>query len=107
MKKKLKPLIVIAFISPIFTFAQKQNFKDTIFIKNYFPTEKVSYLYSKPNISAKTKIKIPPKVMVTTINKSGNFEYGDFSVSSNKSYRGWFLVSHLQRVVFTPPKVVK
>lgn len=81
------------------------NFQDTAFIKNYLLANKIAYLYAKPNLASKTKIRIPKNVMITTINRSGNFEYGDFSVSSNKSFRGWFLISDLQGIIFTPFKV--
>ena len=86
--------------------ALRYNFQDTIFIKNYVCT-KTAYLYSKPNLASKTKIKIPKNVMITTINRSGDFEYGDFSVSSNKSFRGWFLKSDLQSMFLSPPKTHK
>ena len=81
-----------------------ENFQDTIFIKNYV-CNKTAYLYSKPNLASRTKIRIPKNVMITTINKSGDFEYGDFDVSSNKTFRGWFLKSDLQIISFAPPKV--
>ena len=83
-----------------------QNLEDTIFIRNYF-CKKTAYLYSKPSLSFKTKIKIPKNVGITTINESGNFEFGNFNVSSNKTFRGWFLKSDLQSLSFTPPKTNK
>ena len=83
------------------------NFQDTAFIKNYIVGNKVAYLYDKPNLASKTKIKIPKNVMITTIRRSGNFEYGDFSVSSTKSFKGWFLVSDLKGIMFAPPKTNK
>lgn len=84
----------------------KQGLEDTIFIRNYI-CKKTAYLYSKPSLSAKTKTKIPKTVMITTINESGDFEYGNFNVSSNKSFTGWFLKSDLQSLSFTPPKTDK
>jgi hypothetical protein len=80
------------------------NFQDTAFIRNYIAANKIGFLYAKPNLASKTKIRIPKNVGITTIRRSGNFEYGDFSVSSNKSYKGWFLISDLQGIIFTPPK---
>jgi hypothetical protein len=83
-----------------------RKFQDTNFIKNYFTFNKNTYLYTKPNLNSKTKIKVPNNVMITTINKSGQFEYGKFNVSSTKSFRGWFLISDLQVMKLTPPKSV-
>lgn len=82
-----------------------QNLQDTDFIKNYIVGNEVAYLYTKPNLASKTKIKIPNNVGITTIKKSGNLEYGSFNVSSTKSYKGWFLISDLKSIMFTPPKV--
>ena len=99
-------LIFCCFYVP--TIAQERIIKhDTIFIKNYITANKKSYLYSRPNIASKTKIKIPNDVMITTINKSGNFEYGSFSISSNKNYRGGFLVTDLKGIGLTPPIINK
>jgi len=80
------------------------NFQDTTFIKNYIAANKIAFLYANPNLASKTKIRIPKNVMITTIKRSGNFEYGDFSVSSTKNFKGWFLISDLQGIIFTPPK---
>ena len=84
----------------------KKNLEDTLFIRNYV-CKKTAYLYSKPTLSSKTKIKIPKQVGITTINESGDFEYGNFNISSNKSFRGWFLKSDLQSLSLTPPKTNK
>ena len=108
MKKLIKPFLIgIVIIIPLFTVAQqKHKFQDTAFIKSYIPSNKISYLYSEPNVAAKTKIRIPHNIFITTIRKSGNFEYGDFSVSSTKKFKGWFMVSDLKKIVMTPPKVI-
>ncbi len=95
-------------INPKYCFdASHCNFQDTNFIKNYFTFSKNTYLYTKPNLNTKTKIKVPNNVMITTINKSGKFEYGNFNVSSTKSFRGWFLISDLEVMKLTPPKSVR
>lgn len=97
-----QPEIVTMKIPPT---SRNHNFQDTIFIKNYLRGNKVAYVYANPNATSKTKIKIPKNVMITTITRSGNFEYGSFDVSSTKTYKGWFLISDLQEIRFTPPKI--
>ena len=96
-----------ALTSEIIFSAVRQSFQDTTFIKNYVSANKSGYLYSKPNLSSKTKIKIPQNVMITTINRNGKFEYGDFNISSTKKFKGWFLISDLKGITFTPPANVK
>ena len=115
MRKTLL-LALIVFISFSFAVAVTNDgvtidtrcpLQDTVFIKNYVIRNSNSYLYIKPNLKAKSKVRIPTNVTITTINKSGNFEYGNFNVSSNKSYRGWFLVTDLNGITFSPPKITK
>ena len=96
-----------ALASEILFGADGMSFQDTTFFKSYVAANKSGYLYSKPNLSSKTKVKLPGKTMITTINRVGKFEYGDFSVSSTKKYRGWFLITDLKSITLTPPANVK
>lgn len=97
-------LVAIASLSSLKVTAQHQGSQDTMFIKNYIAANKTAYLYAKPDSASKTKIRIPQNVMITTIQRSGKFEYGDFSVSSTKTFKGWFLISDLKGMMLTPPK---
>jgi hypothetical protein len=86
--------------------SQSQQLIDTVFFRNYI-CERTAYLYLKPSLNSRTKTRIPKNVGITTINESGEFEYGSFNVSSNKSFKGWFLKTDLKRLLFTPPKTDK
>ena len=79
--------------------------QDTAFFHNYIAATKEVYLYSNPDLTSKTKTKLPQDVALSVTKKSGDFVYGKFSISSNKSFKGWFLLSDLKEILFTAPKI--
>lgn len=81
------------------------NLQDTPFYSNYTAAIENAYMYSKPDSNSKTKIKFPTDVALSVTKKSGNFVFGKFSISSNRSYKGWFLLKDLNEIRFTPPKI--
>jgi len=42
-----------------------------------------------------------------SVKKQEIFFYGEFSVDSNKTYKGWFKTKELEQILFLAPKVKK
>lgn len=114
MKNKVLILASVFFVLCFFNVeANNQNLnlskslssQDESFNGNYMAKFKKVCMYSKADSTSKTKIKMSDNILLIVTKKSGEFVYGEFSVSSDKSYSGWFRLKDLTEVKMVAPVI--
>jgi len=86
---------------------------DTVSLSGLLPlgyyevTADSCYFFTTPDSAAKSSSILLKNTLVEVYKINGSYAYAAYTLDSAKAERGWLKLSDINKILFTPPKIIK